>query len=131
DHAIAPGALCIVEGCVGRCQHRRERVICSNGCYSGAYCELDGLSILRDDQHLHICADAFSDGGCVVHRRLRQQYSELLAPKPANDITSSYLNANSCCDGWDHRIAGGVSEPVVDRCEIVDVEHHQADRAAI
>ena len=76
-------------------------------------------------------AHALGDSGGDDERRVRHHDDEFLAAEPADEIGAAHDAAHALGEMLQHLVAGVMAVGVVDRFEMVDVEHHQRQRAAL
>jgi hypothetical protein len=67
----------------------------------------------------------------VFERRLREHDSELVTADTTRDVGRAHDAVDSLRCFCEHRVAGQVSDPVVDLLEVVEVEHDQRELALV
>jgi hypothetical protein len=71
--------------------------------------------------------NAFADD--FGHRKIaRHDRGEFLPTEPADDIVRAHAAVQELCEDAQGGIADGMSEPIVDRLEVMEIEHHQRHR---
>ena len=89
-----------------------------------------GLAIEHDRAQGEPLAHALGDRPGGVERGPGHQGEELLAADPAEAVDLAQDFAQQRRDVLQGLIAGGVAEPIVDRLEVVEIEHQHRERLA-
>src|SRR5690606_17579527 len=75
--------------------------------------------------------DALGEHGPGPRVGPRQQDHELLAAVPGRDVAAAYPRADPPRDSAQHVVADEVAEAIVDRLEMVDVDHQARERSLL
>ena len=76
-------------------------------------------------------ADALGEQEARRGARAGQQHDELLAAVASGDVAAAHLRADAVRELPQHLVARQVTEPVVDRLEVIDVDHEARQRRSL
>src|SRR5262249_39799728 len=115
------------------CAHQRVDAGHADAGLGDAYAHGDAeLDLVGDDLRAHhALADTLGDRSRARQAGFGQQNSELLAAEAANDIRLALAIETRSRDRPDRGVADGMAGAVVDRLEVIDVEHQHRDGAII
>jgi len=101
------------------------------GRHSEADRDGDLVAIADEAVPLDHAADELREPLGGLERAFRQDDRELLAPRPREQLVAADARRHEGRELLEHTVAREVSVAVVDRLEVVDVEHDQRERALV
>ena len=128
-HAIAARRLCCVKRRVGAAEDGidvRFTRQCLGDAETGG--ELDRAARAEDGGCRKTSAKVFGNTRCTFRGRVGQNEEELLAAIPASFVADAECLAQDPSDADENLVAAEMPLPVVDRFEVIEVEHHDRQR---
>src|SRR5947209_6196338 len=130
DNAVTPRPLGLIQGSVGDSQHLLPALAVigkhpdANGYRDGS----DAPALVLDLEILHLPAELFGALGNRSQRGRSHDQHELFAAIARDDILAPRSGQHVLAYCTQHRIPRRVAERVVEALEVVDVDHHHAER---
>ena len=130
EHALLEQVEAGLAGVFGRVQRDVGVTEQVSGCVAGSGERSSGgrseqqRPACSEDRLLERDGEPAGDRVDVVGRDVRDDDRELVASETADQVVRAERGAETLTDSDQHPIAGGMPEPVVDRFEPVEVQHH-------